>query len=107
MPRSRILGDINSLEKVLQAALAPVTPRPDYITNLKLRLLETPYPTAHRSDALTVMLIVGVGLASSLIFIVTSVRAFLALNQAIDHLRVRRSHTREDTGQNLINDSTE
>ena len=87
MRRTGLNVNINTIENVLKSTLAPVNPRPDYITNLKMRLMDVPYQHSHLPNSIALLIITSVALLSSLIFIITSIRAVIAMSSAIHYIR--------------------
>ena len=87
MRRTGLNFNINSIENALKSTLAPVHPRPDYISNLKMRLMDVPYQHSHLPNSIALLIITSVALLSSLIFIITSIRAVIAMSSAINYIK--------------------
>jgi hypothetical protein len=84
--------ELMGLEKYLQSMLLPVEPRQEYLTYLHERLANEEGMRISLLDhfsplTLRNVLITGVGIISSLLILITGVRAILALMSALSFLR--------------------
>ena len=88
------LEDLAAMETYLQSMMEPVAPRPLFIKNLGERLfgrLANDAPDLEVEIAPHYALLAGAGILSSVLILVTSIRAFLTLKGTIVSLRRVRS----------------
>ena len=72
------------MEEIMQESLVPITPRPAFISALKERILSAPEPKVpSMAPALQYTLLGFIGLFSSLLIIVTGIRATITLLGAL------------------------
>lgn len=88
------LEDLAAMERYLQSLMEPVTPRALFINNLRNRLLgrrDPDVPGLEVDLAPHYALIAGAGILSSVLILITSIRALLTLKGTISTLRRVRS----------------
>lgn len=77
--------DLHTVEAYLFKTLHPVTPRADFVTSLREKIIQNPMPKKNTLSPWESAIFIAAGVLSSIIIIVTGVRATLTL---IDSLRV-------------------
>ena len=76
--------EIEEMEAKLQESLVPVTPRPTFVSALKGRLMTAPEPKLpSMPPALQYTILGGLGLISSILIVVTGIRAAVTLIGAL------------------------
>lgn len=91
---SEDLEDLAAMERYLQSLMEPVTPRALFINNLRNRLFgrkDPVVPDLEVDFAPHYALIAGAGILSSVLILITSIRALLTLKGTIGSLRRVRS----------------
>lgn len=83
--------DLSEIEDYLESMLLPVEPRPQYIDELRLRLIQpTGIDLSERvsPEMLRKLAFTGAGIASGVLVLLTAVRAVVALLGALGYLRI-------------------
>ncbi|MBN1148765.1 MAG: hypothetical protein JXA78_16005 [Anaerolineales bacterium] len=86
--------ELEDLEDYLARALRPVEPRPGFIADLRARLDRAPAPQKQSPAALRYALLAAAGLLSSLIIVITGVRAAITILGALGVLGHVRNQAR-------------
>ena len=89
---------VDEIEKQLLSSLTPVSPRPDYIQNLHLRLTDSSQleVTYSRDKPLLYFLFGFAGVAGAVLIIFSIVRLFLSLLGIFGLLRYARRHKKHE-----------
>ena len=83
--------DLAKLEDYLQANLQPVAPRPEFINNLRARLLKSEAAAVPATNGLRLLILAAAGIVSGVLIGITGIRATITLLGALRILRdVRR-----------------
>ena len=93
------LKKVDEIEYRLSSSLKPLSPRPDYITNLHGRLTDTSrlHVTFDRNSPFRYLLFGIVSVVSFLLIFVTTIRIFLSILGILGLVRyVKRQKTREE-----------
>jgi hypothetical protein len=88
-PGSEMVFD---LEGYLDQMLPRVTPRPDFITSLRDRLLNNPPPPQSLPLVVLYLALAAAGLISGVILIATGLRALMTLLAALGFLQTYRAN---------------
>ena len=83
--------DLSELESYLDAFYQPITPRPIFVDDLKARLLGTPIPVALSLGTRNYVFLILAGVVSSVILIITGIRATMTVLGALGIIRVMRA----------------
>lgn len=89
------IDELKELEDYLEIALQPVEPRPGFIADLRARLEGAPAPQRQWPAALRYSLLAAAGLVSSMIILVTGIRAAITILGALGVLGHIRSQIQQ------------
>jgi hypothetical protein len=83
---------VGNMERYLQTSFHPVTPRPDFVTDLKTRLSQESKRFSSRSTVLQYVLLSLAGVVTSVLLIFAGMRAVITLLGVLGILHQMRTH---------------
>jgi hypothetical protein len=92
---SRVLPDINEVDTYLDYIFQPVSPRSQFVDQLEKRLITAPRSRIDFSNLLQYGILGVVGFVSSLIILVTGIRATMTFIGTISVLRQMRTQIQQ------------
>jgi hypothetical protein len=95
--RGRQRRELNNhtLEAYLQASLMPVSPRPEFIDGLRVRLNNAPIPKSTAPVVIQFGILAAAGMISGLILLVAGLRALVTILGTLGLLRHARGQRQE------------
>jgi hypothetical protein len=95
---SKIIPELSEVDSYLDYIFQPVSPRSQFVNQLEKRLVATPPPRIYFSNVLQYTILGVVGFFSSLIILVTGIRAtmtFIGTLSVLRQIRTEIQHKRE------------
>jgi hypothetical protein len=97
--RKKVQRELDSVEGMLEAAFKPVSARPNYLANLRRRLVGKKGPLAKASlGTLELLLLIAGGIIGIFVFIFTVIRSIIGVAAGIKLLQGRRQR-KQTAGQ--------
>ena len=84
--------DFNKMESYLNRTLEPINPRREFVDKLRGQLVDQKQSASNTFGTLEYLILAVIGLISSIILLVTSIRAAMAIFEAIRYLRQNRNN---------------
>lgn len=96
--KSKYTYELGKVEPILAATLKPVTPRLEFVSDLRTRVASQPQPLKAQANLWQYALWAGAGLVSGVVLIVTGVRAATAILVALGVIQqVKKSQQTPDS----------